>query len=182
MGNLKSLCSVATILVAIAYFCFSGVVVADIALIKSICKQSQDYDFCMTSLGTDPRSETTDVRGLAMVSASLAVIQIQDTLGCIPDIIKQTTDPVAVRRLGVCENDYDGLLGNFQNAFRATSNNAFQDTVKFVRDGAKQVADCHDIFRKDGPIATSPIEGDDVKVFKLAELVLIAIYRLIPKI
>ncbi|MBA0790737.1 hypothetical protein Gohar_015368 [Gossypium harknessii] len=182
MGNLKSLCSVATILVAIAYFCFSGVVVADIALIKSICKQSQDYNFCMTSLGTDPRSETTDVRGLAMVSASLAVIQIQDTLGRIPDIIKQTTDPVAVRRLGVCENDYDGLLGNFQNAFRATSNNAFQDTVKFVRDGAKQVADCHDIFRKDGPISKSPIEGDDVKVFKLAELVLIAIYRLIPKI
>ncbi|KAK5818793.1 pectinesterase inhibitor 5-like [Gossypium arboreum] len=182
MGNLNSLCSVATILVAIAYFCFNGVVVADVALIKSICKQSQDYDFCMTSLGTDPRSETTDVRGLAMVSASLAVIQIQDTLGRIPDIIKQTTDPVAVRRLGVCENDYDGLLGNFQNAFRATSNNAFQDTVKFVRDGEKQVADCHNIFRKDGPIATSPIEGDDVKVFKLAELVLIAIYRLIPKI
>ncbi|KAB2074253.1 hypothetical protein ES319_A07G141300v1 [Gossypium barbadense] len=165
MGNLNSL------------FVF-----ADVALIKSICKQSQDYDFCMRSLGTDPRSETTDVRGLAMVSASLAVIQIQDTLGRIPDIIKQTTDPVAVRRLGVCENDYDGLLGNFQNAFRATSNNAFQDTVKFVRDGEKQVADCHNIFRKDGPFATSPIEGDDVKVFKLAELVLIAIYRLIPKI
>ncbi|KAL1161661.1 hypothetical protein V6Z11_A07G150800, partial [Gossypium hirsutum] len=152
---------------------------ADVALIKSICKQSQDYDLLheksrhRPSLRNDRR--TWPCHGLCFTRG----YPIQDTLGRIPDIIKQTTDPVAVRRLGVCENDYDGLLGNFQNAFRATSNNAFQDTVKFVRDGEKQVADCHNIFRKDGPFATSPIEGDDVKVFKLAELVLIAIYRLI---
>ncbi|KAK9018456.1 hypothetical protein V6N11_001431 [Hibiscus sabdariffa] len=118
---------------------------ADQALIERICKQSQDYGFCMSTLGNDPRSGTADLRGLALISTSLSIIQIQDTLSRLPDIIKQSTDPLA------------------------------------IQNGTNQVIDCHNIFRREGPIATSPIAGDDMNVFKLAELILIAIDGLLHR-
>ncbi|GMJ01011.1 pectin methylesterase inhibitor 5 [Hibiscus trionum] len=181
MGSLKWFSTTATtILVVATCFSFNGGD-ADQALIERICKQSQDYSFCMSTLGNDPRSGTADLRGLAMISTSLSIIKIQDTLSRLPDIIKQTTDPLAIRRLGVCQTDYDGSLVNFKGAYNATSNNAFYDAIDFVRNGTNQVIDCHNIFRREGPIATSPIAGDDINVFKLSELILIAIDDLLHK-
>ncbi|KAE8676673.1 Pentatricopeptide repeat superfamily protein isoform 1 [Hibiscus syriacus] len=181
MGTMKCSPSMAaTILLLTVCSSFNGGG-ADQALIESICKQSQDYAFCMNTLGSDPRSDTADLRGLAMISSSLSIIQIQDTLRRLPDIIKQSTDRLTIQRLEVCQSDYDGSLANFQSASNATSNNAFYDTIDFVRNGTNRVIDCHNIFRKDGPIAISPIAGDDINVFKLGELVLIAIDGLIHK-
>ncbi|XVF55310.1 hypothetical protein PTKIN_Ptkin06aG0026900 [Pterospermum kingtungense] len=180
MVSFKCLSSLAIIFLATSTFSFNGCH-ADKALIDSVCRQSQDYSFCATNLGGDPRAATTDLHGLALVSISLTVAQIQDTLGRIPDIQRRVTNPLGKKRLGVCQNDYKASLGNFQNSFRSTSKNAYGDTINFVRDGTNQVIHCHNIYRMNGPIATSPIAGDDTKVIKYSEIILIIVDRLIPK-
>ena len=152
---------------------------ADKALIDSICKQSQDYNFCISTIGNDPRSEAADLHGLALISISLTVIQIQDTLGRIPDILRQLTDPLGQQHLGVCQNDYSGSLENFQESFNSSSKHAYLDTINFVRDGTNQVIDCHNNYSRNGPKATSPIAVDDTNVIKLSEIILLTIDPLI---
>ncbi|KAL4385257.1 hypothetical protein GQ457_15G020760 [Hibiscus cannabinus] len=181
MSILKWFSSTATIILVVAACSSFNGGEADQALIERICKQSQDYGFCMSTLGNDPRSGTADLRGLALISTSLSIIQIQDTLSRLPDIIKQSTDPLPIHRLGVCQTDYNGSLVNFQGTYKAISDNGYYVAIDFVRNGTNQVIDCHNIFRREGPIATSPIAGDDMNVFKFAELILLAIDDLLHR-
>ncbi|XVF55312.1 hypothetical protein PTKIN_Ptkin06aG0027100 [Pterospermum kingtungense] len=180
MVSFKCFPSLAIIFLATFAFSFNGCH-ADRALIDSVCRQSQDYSFCTTNLISDPRAVNTDLHGLALVSISLTVAQIQDTLGRISNIQRRITNPLGKKRIRVCQNDYKASLGNFQNSFSSTSKNAYWDTINFVRDGTNQVIHCHNIYRMNGPIATSPIARDDTKVIKYSEIILIIVDRLIPK-
>ncbi|MBA0589828.1 hypothetical protein Gorai_018555 [Gossypium raimondii] len=72
-----------------------------------------------------------------------------------------------------CESDYDEAYTNLQSSFSSTSKTAYMDAIN-------KVIDCHNGFRRNGPIATSPIDADDMKVFKLSEIFLLAVDRLIP--
>ncbi|XVF80722.1 hypothetical protein PTKIN_Ptkin15bG0098000 [Pterospermum kingtungense] len=180
MVSVKCFCSLAMIFLATFPFSFNGCN-ADIALIDSVCKASQDYSFCASNLGSDLRSSTANLHDLGLISILLTVVGIQDTLGRIPDILRQLTDPLGKQRLGICQDDYNGSLGNFQKSLNSTSKNAYWDAINFVRDGTNQVIHCHNIYRMNGPIATSPIAGDDTNVLKYSEIILIIIDRLIPR-
>lgn len=174
-------CGMAIIIfLAISSFSFSGCN-ADAALIESICRESQDYNFCTSVVGKDPRAAAVDLHGLALVSISVTAIQIRDTLDEIPRILQDLKDPLAQTRLRECQAGYNKALGNFQSAFTTTSRNAYFDAIHFTGIGTNLVIDCHNGFRRNGPIAASPIDASDVKVFKLSEIILIAIDRLIPK-
>ncbi|EOX95370.1 Plant invertase/pectin methylesterase inhibitor superfamily protein, putative [Theobroma cacao] len=177
MASFKCLFSVA--IFCLASFLFFNCCDADKALIDSICKESQDYDFCTSTINNHAGSPTADLRGLALIAASQTVSQIQDTLDRIPTILKQVQDPLGKQRLGDCQTDYNTSLGKFQSAFGSTSNKAYWDALSFVRDGTNIVIDCHNSYRRDGPTATSPIAEDDTKVFKLSEIILIIVDRLI---
>ncbi|XVF20849.1 hypothetical protein REPUB_Repub12eG0038400 [Reevesia pubescens] len=173
--------TMAIIFLAASFFSFNGCHAADHALIDSICKQSQDYDFCMGTLGNDPRIDAANLNGLALISISLTISQLQDTLDRIPGILSQLKDPIAHERLEVCQNDYSASLESFRGSYKTTSENAYFDTINFVRDGTNKVIDCHNIYRRNEPIATSPIAGDDIKVIKFSEIILLINDRLIPK-
>ncbi|KAG8477592.1 hypothetical protein CXB51_031088 [Gossypium anomalum] len=106
----------AIIFQAISSFSFNGCN-ADAALIESICKESQDYNFCISVVGNGPRAAAVDLHGLALVSISVTAIQIQDTLDEIPRILQDLKDPLAQTRLRECPNRLQRGIGNFQSAF-----------------------------------------------------------------
>ncbi|KAK5783745.1 pectinesterase inhibitor 5-like [Gossypium arboreum] len=109
-------CCMAIIFQAISSFSFNGCN-ADAALIESICKESQDYNFCMSVVGNGPRAAAVDLHGFALVSISVTAIQIQDTLDEIPRLLQDLKDPLGQTRLRECQTDYNEALGNFQSAF-----------------------------------------------------------------
>ncbi|KAK8711469.1 hypothetical protein V6N13_146751 [Hibiscus sabdariffa] len=155
---------------------------AGIALIQSICKDSQDVQFCNTIFETDPRSATADLHGLALIAISNTILEIQDTLSRIPGILSQLRrNPLGKKRLIICQSDYNNSLKKFQSAFSSTSKNAYWDAINYIRDGTNVVIDCHNNYRRGGPIATSPINDDDLKVFKLSEIILLVINRILVK-
>lgn len=180
MVSFKCFSSLAIIFLTTTALSFSGCH-ADPALIDSVCKQSMDYSFCATSFDEDPRSSAADLHHLGMIAISLTIIQIQDTQVDIPDILHRLSDPLAKQRLSVCQNDYNGSLGNFQNSFISLSNHAYWDAINFVRDGTNQVIHCQNIYRMDGPIATPPIAAEDTNIIKYSEIILIIIDRLLQK-
>ncbi|GMJ09237.1 pectin methylesterase inhibitor 5 [Hibiscus trionum] len=172
--------SLTILFIACAFSIFNGCN-ADRALIQSICKDSQDANFCNTIMESDPRSATADLHGLALIAISNTIMQIQDTVSRIPGIRSQLRNPLGKKRLTICQSDYNNSLRKFQSTFSSTSKNAYWDAINYIRDGTNAVIDCHNNYRRGGPIATSPINDDDMKVFKLSEIILIIINRLLVK-
>ncbi|XVF32942.1 hypothetical protein REPUB_Repub17cG0126400 [Reevesia pubescens] len=81
----------------------------------------------------DPRSDTADLHGLALISISATATQIQNTLDRILDLLKQVKDPLGKRRLWVCQSDYKTSLGKFNDSFSSTSRNAYWDHSYLIR-------------------------------------------------
>ncbi|KAA3476183.1 cell wall/vacuolar inhibitor of fructosidase 2 [Gossypium australe] len=170
----------ATIFLTISTFSINGCNAYG-ALIEGICKQSQDYKYCMSVVGNDPRAASADLHRLALLSIQVMAIQIQDTLDQISRIHPNLKDPLSQRRLRQCKSDYDEAYTNLESSFSSTSKTAYMDAINFMGIATNKVIDCHNGFRRNGPIATSPIDADDMKVFKLSEIFLLAVDRLIPK-
>ncbi|GMI66657.1 pectin methylesterase inhibitor 5 [Hibiscus trionum] len=180
MGSFKSLSCMAIIFLLISYS-FNGCI-ADPALIDSICKPSEDYAFCISRVGNDPRAATADLHGLALISISVTAIYIQETLDKIYELIHELKDPVTQSRLTLCQSDYNEALSNFQSSFTTTSRDSFFEAIDFVRIGTNKVMDCHNRFMTSpGPVPTSPIAEDDTNVFKFSGIIMIAIDKNIPK-
>ncbi|KAK8588180.1 hypothetical protein V6N13_087126 [Hibiscus sabdariffa] len=172
--------SLTILFLACAFSIFNGCN-ADIALIQSICKDSQDVKFCNSIFESDPRSDTADLHGLALIAISNTIMEIQNTVSRIPGILSQLRDSLGKKRLTICQSDYNNSLKKFRSTFSSTSKNAYWDAINYIRDGTNAVIDCHNNYRRGGPIATSPINDDDLNVFKLSEIILLVINRILMK-
>ena len=67
---------------------------ADRALIESVCKKSMDYDFCVSTLLSDPDSITTVLYRLRLISTILNLDVIEDARGEIRNLLIWFTDPL----------------------------------------------------------------------------------------
>ncbi|OMO82197.1 Pectinesterase inhibitor [Corchorus olitorius] len=182
MGSLKCFSSILTIFLAMISLFLSGCHADHVALIDSICKKSHDYEFCSTRLSSDPRSpNVADLNGFALISISLTITQIHSTLDRIPGILVKLNDPLEKQRLEACRNHYSTSVGDFHNSFTFASRHDYWETFNSVRDGTNRVIDCHNGYRMDGPIATSPIDGDDHDVIKLSGIIMIIVDDLIRR-
>ncbi|KAJ6710639.1 PECTINESTERASE INHIBITOR-LIKE [Salix koriyanagi] len=152
---------------------------AGVALVQSLCNESQDPDFCNRTLATDPRVEAANMDGLALISISLTIDQVQTTSDSIASIRGQVSDPIGKQRIEVCQADYTDALRQFRGAFSSSDGKAYWDVIDRVRDGTNKVIDCENIYKRD-PIRASPISVDNHNVIKLSELTLIIVDQILP--
>ncbi|KAK2649742.1 hypothetical protein Ddye_017231 [Dipteronia dyeriana] len=133
---------------------------ADEKLIKNICKQTSDYQYCTDLYFGDSRSLKVGVQGLALIAIQTTIIKVEDTINNrFPELSKKITDPVGKQRLGVCKTDYTNSLNNFSSAFQSTSKSDYWKAIDWIRKGANNVIDCQDIYKRKNPIADSPMIG-----------------------
>ncbi|KAK7834738.1 uncharacterized protein LOC136062273 [Quercus suber] len=78
---------------------------ADRALVESVCHNSTDYDFCLSSLLSDERSIKSTLQTLESISIELHLDVIEVAYNRISDLHKTLTDPLDKTRLQNCEND-----------------------------------------------------------------------------
>eukprot|EP00257_Ricinus_communis_P014611 XP_015572324.1 pectinesterase inhibitor 5 [Ricinus communis] len=151
----------------------------DQALIEDICRQTQDYSFCMSSFNGDLRSGTADIYGLATLSTIFSLEKARDTLERINGMVNGTSDPVGKNRIVLCQSDYRQASEMFQQAFSSSSVRSYWDVINYTREGFNRVVDCENVYRRDDPIAVCPVSKDNHEIFKLTEITLLIISRLL---
>ncbi|KAH7578204.1 hypothetical protein JRO89_XS01G0353100 [Xanthoceras sorbifolium] len=152
-------------------------------LIKSVCSTADNVKFCISVFITDPRSESANVHGLALIAIQTALNKAQDTLDTkIYNLSKIITDPVNKQRLDVCRTDYTNAVANFKGAFGSTDKNAYWDAIDWVRKGANDVIDFQDIYQRKDLIAESPISAENNEIaIKSSAVILTVIDNLVRK-
>ncbi|KAK9948527.1 hypothetical protein M0R45_004098 [Rubus argutus] len=62
----------------------------DANLIDQTCRKTPNYKLCVSSLKSDPRSKSADVRGLALVMVNVVKTKATTTLKRINELLKKT--------------------------------------------------------------------------------------------
>nr|XP_011461722.1 PREDICTED: uncharacterized protein LOC105350666 [Fragaria vesca subsp. vesca] len=78
-------------------------------LIDQTCKQTPNYNLCVSSLKSNPRSSATDVKGLAIIMVEVLKSKANETLNKIWAQLLRHEDP-AVRN---CYDHYGYMVGAF---------------------------------------------------------------------
>ncbi|KAI9181732.1 hypothetical protein LWI28_018011 [Acer negundo] len=156
---------------------------ADENLIKNICIQTSDYQYCTNLYFSDNRSYRVGVQGLALIAIQATINKAQDTIySRFPELSKKITDLVGKQRLGVCKTDYTNSENNFNGAFQSTSKSDYWKAIDWIRKGANDVIDCQDIYKRENPIADSPISDVNNEIaLKLSGIILACIDNLLRR-
>ncbi|KAK1558328.1 hypothetical protein Q3G72_001114 [Acer saccharum] len=156
---------------------------ADENLIKNICQQTSDNQYCTHLYFSDSRSYWVGVQGLALIAIQEIINKAQDTIhNRFPKLSKEITDPVGKQRLGVCETDYTNSVNNFNGAFQSTSKSDYWKAIDWIRKGANDVIDCQNIYKRESPIADSPISAVNNEIaLKLSGILLTCIDNLLRR-
>ncbi|XP_015867819.2 cell wall / vacuolar inhibitor of fructosidase 1 [Ziziphus jujuba] len=109
----------------------------DEKFIESTCKQTPNYDLCVSSLKSDPKSSTADVPGLALILVNKIKSQATKTLNHINSLLKRSPGAGKRRALDSCYSKYDAILkGDVPEAIEALTKGDY----KFAEDGANDAA------------------------------------------
>ena len=87
---------------------------ADEALVESIF-QYTDYDFCLSSLLSNPWSTTASLYRQGLISTILNLNIIEDGRGEIKNLLLRLTNPLDRTRLSTCWTDIDDVLKKTHN-------------------------------------------------------------------
>ncbi|XP_062105061.1 cell wall / vacuolar inhibitor of fructosidase 1-like [Humulus lupulus] len=136
-------------------------------LIESTCKQSPNYNVCVSSLRSDPRSsKATDVEGLGLVMVDVLKGKAQKTLDQINDLLKQRPKPKLKQPLGYCALSYGAILnGDIPQATEAFTKGNYKFAEEGCNDAANEADLCESKFT---PPASSPITRMNTAVHDVA--------------
>ncbi|XP_070667364.1 cell wall / vacuolar inhibitor of fructosidase 1-like [Malus domestica] len=117
----------------------------DANIIDQICKKTPDYNLCVSSLNSDPRSAIADVAVLGLVMVDIAKTKATDVAKKINELLKQSpSDP--------CTHFYKTIL----EADIPEAAKAFIGNPKFAEQGMNNAAGeaqtCEDGFSGKSPL------------------------------
>lgn len=154
----------AIMLVLLVGFLSVNVSEAASELVKRVCEQSNDNEYCLAAFGSDPRSDSLDLHGLGILSIQMNIIAAQDALDKFPDLRKNVTDEIGQRRLAVCQSDFETALKKFNEALSAADKKAYSNAKNLVSDGGNCVFDCRTAYKWGDPVADPPVSADIQKI------------------
>ncbi|KAI4344759.1 hypothetical protein L6164_011950 [Bauhinia variegata] len=110
----------------------------DVAFIKATCKRTPNYDVCVQSLMSDPKSsQAGDVTGLALIMVNVMKSKANDALDKINHILRKGRDPTHKHALRECADNYKTVLeADIPMAIEALK----KGNPKFAEDGANDAA------------------------------------------
>ncbi|EOA28547.1 hypothetical protein CARUB_v10024762mg [Capsella rubella] len=148
--------------------------------IDKLCKETTDVTFCLQSIGDDPRTlAARNLRDVLLIAISQSKVQVDDATTHLSTVSGKFTGPNGKRRIKVCKKDYGIASARFQTAWELTLKKSYWDMEKMVSLGTNAVVDCENVWRRDGPIQTSPLTSYNMNVFKLSGIILLIFQKLI---
>ncbi|ONI14781.1 hypothetical protein PRUPE_3G008000 [Prunus persica] len=70
-------------------------------LVEETCHKTTNYDLCVSSLKSDPRSSTADVKGLARIALDQTLTNSVDAQARIARLFNETSDEYTRKRLRI---------------------------------------------------------------------------------
>ncbi|CAK7325273.1 unnamed protein product [Dovyalis caffra] len=156
--------SIATLLLFVSQ---CNIVQSDANLIQQICKRTPNFNICVTSLQSDPKSSTADINGLALIMVGVLKAKSTSTLNLINQKLKES--PALKQPLTSCASKYNAILtGDIPQATEALQ----KGNPKFAESGANDAALeadlCEGGFKGSSPITASNKLVHDISVVTAA--------------
>ena len=136
-------------------------------LIEKTCKQTPNYNLCVSSLQSDPRSSKANVQGLALIMVDVVAAKTKETLNHIYKLLKQSPKPDHQLSLSYCANNYEAVLkGDIPEAIEALRTGNYKFAEQGSDDAANEVDLCENKFLP----GTSPLTDMNKVVHDVAAL------------
>ncbi|CAK9187600.1 unnamed protein product [Ilex paraguariensis] len=141
-------------------------------LVTRVCRQAENPNFCFKSLGSDPRTETANLAGLAQIAIDLAIYNATGTSVKIHSLTLGTHDPRLRARYNKCAEYYQSAGDNFQEAKNALKSGDYSAVNVMATGSYDNAIDCENTF-KQPPAYPSPLTNDNLNLRQLSYIVMI---------
>lgn len=117
----------------------------DEKLIEDVCKQTPNFDLCVSSLHSDPKSSSADVPELALIMANIINVKATSTLNHIKDLLKEGSGDRDA--LVSCGQNYIAILEiDLPQAIKALINGAYDIAEDGFADAVLEANFCEEGF------------------------------------
>lgn len=110
--------------------------------IKSICGQTQNPDFCVTSLEGYLGDNDADVNEIGIVSILMATAQARLTKAVVDQLIQNWTDPPTSLHLRACQTNYDVATKDLENAYHSSDQKDYNVMFDLVNHSNTMTTQC----------------------------------------
>ncbi|GMN52912.1 hypothetical protein TIFTF001_022057 [Ficus carica] len=155
----KAFLHVPTILLFLL-ICFAFTSTCKEDLVSTTCKKTLYFNLCISSLRSDPRSESSDLDGLAVIALNLSIAKGVDTLSYINYLkseLASNGSPLMSSYLGDCLAVYSDAVQNLQDSVQALNDKSFDTLRSFVSAAMTDSETCEDGFKEVMGSMSSPL-------------------------
>jgi pectinesterase inhibitor-like protein len=141
-------------------------------LIEDTCKRSKTpfMDLCVTSLRSDPRSSSADVKGLVHITFELVQSNVTDTFGQVKALLETTTDPDVKQSLNDCFGLYKKSVSTTLPDAISALDSSLELAGILINEVKSNAEDCERDFT-DGPNSRkSPLGDRNLVAFRLGDI------------
>ncbi|KAK2982818.1 hypothetical protein RJ640_021308 [Escallonia rubra] len=148
---------------------FARLSVEDASLIEQVCQKTPYHDLCVSSLKSNPKSSSADVKGLARIILELFLDAAKDNLVQVKKLLNRATDPAIKQCLDVCSNEYDSAINVWTPlALKYLESNSIPDAITEVSNASGDAETCEESF---GEVSRpSPLTAENNYVLHLGKI------------
>ncbi|KAM7466525.1 hypothetical protein LguiB_014087 [Lonicera macranthoides] len=115
-------------------------------LVEQVCKTTMDPSLCVSTLRSNPRSSSSDVKGLAHIMLEVSLIKGSDNFAQVKKLVRNATDPIEKQCLDDCVIQYGLLIDDVNEAIHYLESNSFRDANGHAGWAADDAETCEDCF------------------------------------
>ncbi|KAM7462494.1 hypothetical protein LguiA_030615 [Lonicera macranthoides] len=115
-------------------------------LVEQVCKTTMDPSLCMSTLRSNPRSSSSDVKGLAHIMLEVSLNKGSDNFAQVKKLVGKATDPIVKQCLDDCVMQYDLLIYHLNEAIHYLESNSFIEANSHASGAADDAETCENCF------------------------------------
>ncbi|KAF6176724.1 hypothetical protein GIB67_031535 [Kingdonia uniflora] len=158
MESVSNIMSIVFLSITLCFILQSHQVYGD--LITGTCEHALYKDLCVTSLKSDPLSESADLKGLASIALSLATKHTTNMAYHIAELLNDTTDPFIQQSLTDCSESYMDAIDQLEDSAAALDTGAYNDVNMWVSAAMTDAHSCDDLFTQQPDSGSSVTVGN----------------------
>lgn len=145
----------------------------DEKLIESICKKTPNFDLCVSSLKSDPKSSTADVPGLSLIMVDIIKAKATKTLNRIHELLKRGPGGFREKQaLSSCANSYNVIIeADVPEAIEALTRGGYKFAEDGIADAAVEADICEHGFSSLGSSPLTDMNKDMNEVSNVARAI-----------
>lgn len=128
---------------------FPQYITGDVGLIQKTCKNTKNYDLCVSSLKANAKSATADTKGLAVIMIGIGMANATTTSSYLSSqLLSTANDTILKKVLKECANKYTYAGDALQDSVQDLATESYDYAYMHVMAAADYPNACHNAFRR----------------------------------